>query len=751
MGVTANILYNEFIPSTFPCDDHMQFPYNFDEPLEVVVEVQLNVSSDFYTTLEFHSFMKGYSGTIDFMFPALQILRQVMPDQGGFVFWGGTDIIWDNDNTYWEYNEYTNGVQTVHNSGTTVPTNVISTFYYGGSLPDGTCTIFHCNIPIIYDLNDDLPYYAWNQYGARNPDCPYWWVGNGGVTPLTGFDASLIPNTGEDVEEIPREYIYISKGVKGTWNIFGEFEIDETVPALYKGFKIKYNNSDIGKLALYPVPYTEGDTDLKYNIIMSDSPVACYYTYDDGVTWQQMSTPVLPFQWIWRERVDEVGTFYSDYGGHGNYQTPVFADEQTARDYITGNGVSIKDAINYDKISGNYPLGNDTGLPEDATIFGECFTRNIFSQLYLCDVNALYDISNALFDYDVTTLSGLWADIKKGLEMYGSNPIEVVQGLRYYPFNLAEIFTSVQDQNYIYFGAYQLQLTNGSVKKIIYCNGSLDLGSMVLKRTFKDWRDFEPYTKLSIYLPYVGTFPLDAKKYYDKTTEVKYLIDLRTGACTACLVVDGVLTDWFDGIIGTDMPISLTDYSSYAQSQLNIIMRNAGLGVAGAGITGALGIKGAKAAIQNIENGNAAVAAEAKNPFSTTLAQQTSAQGMGAAAAGSLALGAGLMATVGVGMGMKTAFDVMQTGTAAHTKTKPASSAMINQYLPQYPYFRFEILEIDESEYLNELYGRPSNKSGLLGEFSGYLEAEDIMLICPIATDNERQEIIDLVRSGIYI
>ena len=76
---------------------------------------------------------------------------------------------------------------------------------------------------------------------------------------------------------------------------------------------------------------------------------------------------------------------------------------------------------------------------------------------------------------------------------------------------------------------------------------------------------------------------------------------------------------------------------------------------------------------------------------------------------------------------------------------------MINQYLPQYAMFIFEYMEIDESDYLNELYGRPTNKSGTIGSFSGYLEADDIMLICPIATDNERQEIIDLVRAGIYI
>lgn len=523
-----------------------------------------------------------------------------------------------------------------------------------------------------------------------------------------------------------------------TWTSDNQPQV--TDPPHIQGVRGKITNCTIDEDGNEYVPFTlykiEGVVDgkLKYGIINRANFSDLEYT-TDGISWTP--TDVFPFEFIYRPRINELGTF-SYALSEWNSDLPYFEDPDDAEDYIDGDK-PITDADNWDKISPQYPPNNPTGLPEDETEFGEVYTRNIFSQLYLCNTTALYEISNALFDYDVTTLSGLWEDIKKGLEMYGSDPMEVVQGLRYYPFDLSQYFTSVQSQNYVYFGAYQLQLQNSSVQKLIYCNGYIDLGSVKVERYYKDWKDFEPYTKVSIYLPYIGCFPLDAKKYYDKTVLIRYFIDLRTGACTACLIADDILLDWFDGIIGTEMPITLTDYSSYAQSQLNIIMRNAGIGIAAEGMAGNVMGKIGKNMVQGI---------------GSATAEMSETQGMittiGAGVGG--AVGAvGLAGGIAAGVGMKTAFDLMRNGTAGYTKTRPASSAMINQYMPQYPYFRFEIMEIDESAYLNELYGRPSNASGILANFSGYFEAEDIMLICPIATDNERQEIIDLVKSGIYI
>lgn len=465
-----------------------------------------------------------------------------------------------------------------------------------------------------------------------------------------------------------------------------------------------------------------------------------------------------PFYYKYTKLPD--GTY--NIGSMFSTNMPLFKDEATAQAFIDGE-IDITDAENWPEISGdkNYDdiIDNDTGEKEEETDFGESFVRNIFSQMYLCNTTVLYEISNALFDYDVTTLSGLWEDIKKGLEMYGSNPMECVQGLRFYPLDLSSIFHDVQSQNYVYFGAYKLNLTQGNVQKIIYANGYKDLGTVKIKRAFKDWRDFEPYTKLSIYLPYVGRYQLDLKKYYDKDVTVRYYIDIRTGACIACLIADGLLLDWFDGILGVEMPITLTDYSSYAQNQLNIIMRNAGIGISAEGVVGATGVKGVQGAINGATNSAGSQFANTyasmgggDAAFAAAKGASSSAMASGAAGiAGTAALGAVAVGAVAAGVVMKTEFDMMRTGTAAYTRTRPASSSMLNQFLPQYPTFMFEIQDIDESEYLNELYGRPANASGVIGNFSGYLEAEDVLLICPIATDNERQEIIDLVKTGIYI
>lgn len=495
----------------------------------------------------------------------------------------------------------------------------------------------------------------------------------------------------------------------------------------------KYSNSSFQELL--DVPYS----DFNFGVLEYNTPFYSPYNSELGV---------------------------SEYDGYlatvWSTNIPIFGDYTKAQQYLSGD-LDASDSENWDRISGDPAFGNIidnlTEQPEEQTEFGEVYIRSIFSQLYLCNTAALYEISNNLFDYDVTTLSGIWDDIKKGLEMYGSNPMECVQGLRFYPFDLTSIFTQTQSQNYVYFGAYQLQLQNSSVYKMIYANGYKDLGSVTIRRTFKDWRDFEPYTKLSIYLPYVGRYQLDLNKYYDKTVNIRYYLDVRTGACCACLIANGVLLDWFDGLIGTEMPITLTDYSSYAQNQINIIMRNAGIGVAGEGAVGALGVKGVNAAMNYSAGEQGAAfantyAAQGGGNAAFSAAQSASAAAGKAGAvgvAGSMGLMAAGMGVVGLGIAEKTAFDMMRTGTAAYTKGRPGSSAMINNFLPQYPTFMFEIMEIDESPYLNELYGRPSNASGTIGSFSGYLEAEDVMLICPIATDNERQEIIDLVKSGIYI
>ena len=771
-GVNAGFKVNEYVPLSANRGEI------FTTPFHVVVDYEYSYYSTLYqsqntTNVHFECDLTGYAGTIDSesKYPALVCYLS----NGTF----GSEQCGVRVATENYYSANVSGTDNTNG----VITN-ITTGYYGGAFngawtQNGEITVHASNIPIIFEDADvqTMGQYLWrvNNTGSGGNLQTY----NPDVSPATTnvFETAINYQESSIFDENTNEF-YIN-------NQYNSYTVERGIvsnpgQATYiRAERILYNGTQV-------CFYRDDSNPFELTLLTGGNLVGSLFS---NSSYQELLEK--GYDEFTLDTLEYSGPFYSPYKsdlGVSDYDgylatvwatnIPIWDSFAKAQQYINGL-IDASEAENWDRISGDGAykniIDNLTEEPEEETEFGEVYVRNIFSQLYLCNTTSLYEISNALFDYDVTTLTGIWEDIKKGIEMYGSNPIDCVQGLRFYPFDLTSIFTQVQSQNYVYFGAYKLELQNSSVYKMIYANGYKDLGSVTIKRTFKDWRDFEPYTKLSIYLPYVGRYQLDLKKYYDKTVNIRYYLDLRTGACIACLIANGVLLDWFDGIIGTEMPISLTDYSSYAQNQLNIIMRNAGISGGSASFVGNKGMSIAHRqrviqqdymeAANNQYNSGFAESANYQMASSGSMDLTVASQAGNAAAAGSTAAAskAGVMAGVGVAgaavgaagaaaiVGMKTAFDLMRGGTAGYTSTRAGSSAMINQFLPQYPTFMFEVLEIDETEYLNELYGRPTNASGRLGDFSGYLEAEDIMLICPIATDNEREEIINLVKSGIYI
>ena len=391
---------------------------------------------------------------------------------------------------------------------------------------------------------------------------------------------------------------------------------------------------------------------------------------------------------------------------------PIFDSVEKAQKYLNGE-IDVTQSENWKNIS-NSPvwknvIKNTTGDEEITTDMGEVFAQNYFSQLYLCASAGINQIASSLYDVGIGSLSGLWDEIKKGVEMYGDDPMQSVQGLMFFPLDLSSVYQNVQDQNYVYFGGYKLDLQT-TVKKIIFANGYKSLGTITIRKSFNDWRDYEPYTKLYIYLPYVGTFQLQLARYYGKSTEIRYYFDLRTGSCLVALLANGKLTDYFNGQIGVQLPITLTDKSAYANSQVNTLL------------------KGASSIGSVVADVSAGVAGGASIPI-------TGAFG---------ALQAGVSVT-------KTVYDLTQNNKTNYNKTTGGSTSMLNEFLPQYPYFIFEIQKTIDTDNLEMLQGYPSNESGNVGKFSGYLEVESVNLICGTATDNEKRQITQALYNGIII
>lgn len=118
----------------------------------------------------------------------------------------------------------------------------------------------------------------------------------------------------------------------------------------------------------------------------------------------------------------------------------------------------------------------------------------------------------------------------------------------------------------------------------------VDCGTVTMDRFFGSYLDFEPYTKISLFLPYCGTHSLNMDDIAGKTIGIVYHIDILTGSCIAFVKCgDSVLYE-FNGACGSNIPVNSLNFASTIENAIRIAV-NIGTTVATAGasapITGA--------------------------------------------------------------------------------------------------------------------------------------------------------------------
>lgn len=96
------------------------------------------------------------------------------------------------------------------------------------------------------------------------------------------------------------------------------------------------------------------------------------------------------------------------------------------------------------------------------------------------------------------------------------------------------------------------------------------MGTCEIPKKWGAYLDYNPYTKVSIFLPYIGFRELDTDDVMGKTVTLQYIIDILTGACVAELKCgDTVLYSW-QGNCANEVPISGSDWRNAVSSALGI-------------------------------------------------------------------------------------------------------------------------------------------------------------------------------------
>jgi hypothetical protein len=218
---------------------------------------------------------------------------------------------------------------------------------------------------------------------------------------------------------------------------------------------------------------------------------------------------------------------------------------------------------------------------------------------------------------------------------------------------------------------------------------TVDCGSVDLLEQFGNVFDYNPFTDVSLYLPFIGIVQLDTADVMRSTIHITYGVDVYTGACLAQVEVsrDGCTVNMYQyaGVCSVEYPLTGAQHNGL--------------------VTGLLGIG---TSVAGLVTGNLPMAAGAIGGAIASAAKRSQSR------ANSFSGNAGAM-------GIKTPYLII-----SRPQTKVANT--------------FPALE-----------GYPTNYSTRLGDCSGQIKVRAVHVEGIPATETELREIENLLLSGILV
>lgn len=183
----------------------------------------------------------------------------------------------------------------------------------------------------------------------------------------------------------------------------------------------------------------------------------------------------------------------------------------------------------------------------------------------------------------INTLAGyLWNDdFLTNLKKYFVSPSEAIISLSLAPFEITNINPNASR---VFIGNAS---TPASGNQVVNQYTQLDFGIVDFKEYWGNYIDYE-LTDVSIYLPYCGTYKLDAKDVVKSKLHLVYNVDLLSGECVALINLEkeyglkSVLYQ-YNGNILSRIPYSASDMTSYVNTVLSTVSTGISGGLLGTG------------------------------------------------------------------------------------------------------------------------------------------------------------------------
>lgn len=217
----------------------------------------------------------------------------------------------------------------------------------------------------------------------------------------------------------------------------------------------------------------------------------------------------------------------------------------------------------------------------------------------------------------------------------------------------------------------------------------VNCGTVSVIEYFGNVFDYDPHTKISLYLPFIGVVPLKTSEVMRSSVNVTYGVDVITGACLAKVRITrdgagGILYS-YGGSCACHYPISSGSYA----------------GIISGVVTSAIGI------------------------------------------AGGIATGNPLAAIGGAVAGLHQAHtDVQRSG---------GFTGCAGAMGPKKPFLIIDRPQTRMATDVDKYSGKPSNTTQFIGDCTGFVRATEVHFSAPGAFDDEAKEIEALLKSGVLI
>lgn len=418
---------------------------------------------------------------------------------------------------------------------------------------------------------------------------------------------------------------------------------------------------------------------------------------------QQIS--LIDFSDTWMLRVSKEFTYYSEgvlshiptdnsYISPDVISAPNYFEAYSDSPYSFYNTTGYNEMIEYLAGDSPTPGSNDPFKPGGTSGSGGgsgTFDRNN-DNVNLPDLPTLSAIDSGFITVYSPTLSQLktlasymWStNFTDIINKLFADPMDTILGLNILPISIPTTSSTVK------VGNVDTQVVMNKASSQYF---KVDCGTLTLNEYWGSYLDYSPYTKVELFLPFIGTVPIDTDTVMGKSINIVYHIDIVSGACVAYILVNGICLYNFTGNCSSSVPVTSQSFDSTVSAALNV----AGLATSGAALIATGGM-------------TAPLAASSIASSANTIANSKPS----IAKSGSCAGSAGMLSVM-------------------------------------YPYLIVEYPNQCLPSNQNIYSGYPSYVTAKISTLSGYTEIEKCHLENMTCTEEELNEIYELLESGVIL